>query len=46
MEVLDLNPEDGIALAEDLCDLGERIILAEGLHDWRRRAVPLVSIIP
>jgi hypothetical protein len=31
---------DVIALAEGLCDLGG-IILAEGLHDWGRRAMRL-----
>jgi hypothetical protein len=33
----------GIALADGLCDLGGEITLAEGLHDWGRRAVSLLN---
>jgi hypothetical protein len=36
---------DEIAMPEGFCDLGG-IILAEGLYDWGRWAVPLFSIIP
>jgi hypothetical protein len=32
----------GIALADGFCELG-KTILAEGLHDWGRRAVPLLN---
>jgi hypothetical protein len=32
----------GIALADGFCELG-KTMLAEGLHDWGRRAVPLLN---
>jgi hypothetical protein len=44
MEIWDLNPEDGIALAEGLCDVGG-IILAEGVRDWGWRGEPLLTYV-
>jgi hypothetical protein len=41
---LGVEPRDGIALVEGQSDFGG-IILAEGLHDWGMRAVPLISYI-
>jgi hypothetical protein len=37
---------DEIASPEGFCDLLGGIILAEGLHDWGRRAVPLFQLYP
>jgi hypothetical protein len=42
MEIWDLNPEDGIALAEGLCDM-EGIIVAEDVRDWGLRGEPLLT---
>jgi hypothetical protein len=42
---LEVEPRSvGIALADGLCDLeGGGIILAEGLHEWGWRVVPLLN---
>jgi hypothetical protein len=46
MDVWKLDPQYGIALAEGLCDMGERIILAENLHDWGDETCPFLKLGP